>query len=145
RGLLSPDGAFAATSMALGDQIYIEAVPNSPLILAPFADALRIPTATRPVQPTDLSPAPGPGPGEQNSLRNETHQVWPSQIGFPDPIVYGMDDVVSPHYFTTSQVLPIDSTGRPPFSFDPAGRRVPAGNRVLPPSTIYSFNGPSPG
>ena len=145
RGLLSPDGAFAATSMALGDEIYIEVYPTSPLILTPFADELPIPTALRPVQPTDLSPAPGPGPGQQNSLRNERHQIWPSQIGFPDPIVYEINDVVSTHSFTTSRVLPIDNEGRPTFSFDTAGRRVPAGDRVLPPSTIYSFNGTFPG
>src|SRR4051794_6978969 len=45
RGLLSADGAFAATSMTLGDQLYIEAFPTSPLILAPFTDELFIPKA----------------------------------------------------------------------------------------------------
>ncbi len=145
RGLLSVDGAFAATSMTLADQLYIEAFPTSPLILAPFTDELFIPTALRPVQPSDLRPAPGPGIGQQNSLRNETHQIWPSQIGFPDPIIYQINDQVSIHSFTTSQVLPIDNTGRPTFSFDVTGQRVPAGRRTLPPSTIYSFNGTFPG
>ena len=145
RGLLSADGAFAATSMTLADQLYIEAFPTSPLILAPFTDELFIPTALRPVQPSDLTPAPGPGLGQQNSLGNETHQIWPSQIGFPDPIIYQINDQVSVHSFTTSQVLPIDRTGRPTFSFDATGRRVPAGKRTLPPSTIYSFNGTFPG
>ena len=125
RGLLSVDGAFAATSMTLADQLYIEAFPTSPLILAPFTDELFIPTALRPVQPSDLRPAPGPGIGQQNSLRNETHQIWPSQIGFPDPIIYEINDQVSVHSFTTSQVLPIDNTGRPTFSFDVTGRESP--------------------
>ena len=145
RGLLSADGAFAATSMTLADQLYIEAFPTSPLILAPFTDELFIPTALRPVQPSDLTPAPGPGLGQQNSLGNGTHQIWPSQIGFPDPIIYQINDQVSVHSFTTSQVMPIDRTGRPTFSFDATGRRVPAGKRTLPPSTIYSFNGTFPG
>src|SRR3954447_22159272 len=65
RGLFSADGAFAATSMALADQLYIEASPTSPLILAPFTDELFIPKALRPVQSSDLAPAPGPGLGQQ--------------------------------------------------------------------------------
>src|SRR6476646_4432246 len=37
RGLLSPDGAFAAASTALGDTVFFtEAFPTSPLILSPF-------------------------------------------------------------------------------------------------------------
>src|SRR3954463_13670628 len=49
RGLLSPDGAFAAASTAVGDAFfYIEASPTSPLILNPFTDELPIPKALRP-------------------------------------------------------------------------------------------------
>src|SRR3954468_965630 len=37
RGLLSADGAFAASSTALGDLLfYTEAFPTSPLIIEPF-------------------------------------------------------------------------------------------------------------
>ena len=44
RGLLSADGAFAATSIALGDTaLYIEDFPTSPLILSPFTDPLPVP------------------------------------------------------------------------------------------------------
>jgi hypothetical protein len=44
RGLLSADGAFAATSTALGDVLfYIEKFPTSPLIISPFSDPLPIP------------------------------------------------------------------------------------------------------
>ena len=44
RGLLSADGAVAATSTALGDLLfYTEAFPTSPLILEPFRDELNIP------------------------------------------------------------------------------------------------------
>ena len=50
KGLLSPDGAFAATSTALGDQLfYIEEFPTSPLILTPFQDRLAVPKALAPV------------------------------------------------------------------------------------------------
>jgi len=41
KGLLSADGAFAATSTALGDNLfYVEVFPTSPLILSPFTDEL---------------------------------------------------------------------------------------------------------
>ena len=76
RGLLSADGAFAATSIALGDELfYIENFPTSPLILSPFTDPLPVPKALRP-EPKAVYSAwpnpPGPGVGQQNSLRNET-------------------------------------------------------------------------
>jgi FtsP/CotA-like multicopper oxidase with cupredoxin domain len=153
KGLLSPDGAFAATSQALGDKLfYIEAFPTSPLILSPFSDPLLIPKALRPIQATDLNPLPGPGIGQQNSLGNETHQLWPTDIPvalggpYPLPIIYQIKDQVSTHSFSTSKVLPIDKNGRPAASFDAAGKTYPAGTtRSLPPSTIYSFNGTFPG
>ncbi|WP_395398860.1 multicopper oxidase family protein [Arthrobacter sp. UC242_113] len=150
RGLLSPDGAFAATSTALSDELfYIEKYPTSPLILTPFRDALPIPKALAPVPKSVYSAwknPPGPGPGQQNSLRNEQHQIWPSKVGYPDPIVYKIDVLLRTHSFTTSQVLPIDSDGNPTRSYDSSGRRIAAGTkRALPPSTIYGFNGTFPG
>ena len=49
RGLLSADGAFAATSTVLGDGLlYLEKYPTSPLILTPFKDLLPIPKALAP-------------------------------------------------------------------------------------------------
>ncbi len=155
KGLLSADGLFVAASTALADLFYIEAFPTSPLILAPFTDGLPIPRALSPVPKAVFSSwpnPPGPGVGQQNSLGNETHQLWPSDIPvarggpYPDPIVYKIDCVVDTHAFTTSQVLPIDSNGRPAPSFDSSGKTFPAGTkRSLPRSTIYSFNGTFPG
>ncbi|WP_087872124.1 multicopper oxidase family protein [Arthrobacter globiformis] len=150
RGLLSADGAFAATSTALSDTLfYIEKYPTSPLILSPFRDPLPIPRALAPVPKSVVetwSNPPGPGPGQQNSLRNEQHQLWPSRIGYPDPIVYKIDLMVRTHAFTTSQVLPIDDDGEPTESFDSNRKKYPAGTkRYLPPSTIYGFNGIFPG
>jgi len=150
KGLLSPDGAFAATSTELGDLLfYIEAFPTSPLIVSPFKDALTIPGAMAPCPKSDYttwSRPPGPGVGQQNSMGNERHQIWPSQIGYPDPIVYKIDVLVRTHSFTTSQVLPIDASGRPTISFDASGNTVGAGTmRMLPQSTIYGFNGTFPG
>jgi FtsP/CotA-like multicopper oxidase with cupredoxin domain len=155
RGLLSADGAFAAASQGLGDALYIEEFPTSPLILSPFRDLLPIPKALVPV-PRSVYRAwprpPGPGRGQQNSLRNETHQLWPSRIPrrlggpLPDPIVYLIKDQVRTHSFSTSLVLPIDDNGDPAVSFDATGRTFPAGTkRKLPPSTIYGFNGTFPG
>jgi FtsP/CotA-like multicopper oxidase with cupredoxin domain len=156
RGLLSADGAFAASSTALGDKLfYIEAFPTSPLILSPFSDALTVPKALAPVPKSQYSAwpnPPGPGNGQQNSLGNERHQLWPSQIPaaaggpYPDPIIYKIDHLVRTHAFTTSQVLPIDSLGRPTASFDASGKTFAAGTkRTLPLSTIYGFNGTFPG
>src|SRR4051794_12827106 len=121
RGLTGPDGVFAATSIAFGDALYIEAFPTSPLILSPFTDPLLVPRAARPLTPAQvaaLDPPPGPGIGQQNSFRNETHQLWVDALGLPDPIVYLIDDQVRTHSWTTSQVLPIDDNGRPAPSFD---------------------------
>src|SRR3712207_3585520 len=96
RGLLSADGAFAATSTALGDLLfYTEVYPTSPLILAPFVDALPIPKALRP-EPDSVykgwTNPPGGGPGQQCSpIFNEQHQMYPGVAGtpvanFPEPI-----------------------------------------------------------
>ncbi|HST66306.1 MAG TPA: multicopper oxidase domain-containing protein [Mycobacteriales bacterium] len=149
RGLANPDGVFGAASIALADAIYIEAFPVSPLILNPFNDPLVIPPAATPLTPAEVAALPlppGPGVGQQNSFRNETHQLWPSAIGFPDPIVYKFDLLVRQHSFTTSQVMPINALGQTVQSFDAAGNTYPAGTvRTLPPSTIYGFNGTFPG
>jgi FtsP/CotA-like multicopper oxidase with cupredoxin domain len=119
------------------------------LILSPFNDPLPIPKALAPVPKSDYSSwakPPGPGVGQQNSLGNERHQIWPSQIGYPDPIVYKIDILLRQHSFTTSQVLPINTKGKPTASFDAAGNTYAAGtNRTLPASTIYGFNGTFPG
>ncbi|HEY6748453.1 MAG TPA: twin-arginine translocation signal domain-containing protein, partial [Mycobacteriales bacterium] len=149
RGLMSPDGMFDAASIAMADSIYIEVFPTSPLILNPFSDPLVIPPAATPVPPAEYQnwpKPPGPGLGQQNSFGNETHQLWPSAIGYPDPIVYKFDLLVRTHSFTTSQVLPINSLGQNVASYDAAGNTYPAGTvRTLPPSTIYGFNGTFPG
>jgi FtsP/CotA-like multicopper oxidase with cupredoxin domain len=150
RGMLSADGAFAATSTALGDVVFFtEVFPTSPLILSPFTDKLHVPKALKPTETSVFSAwsqPPGPGDGQQNSMRNERHQLWSNNVASPDPIVYQIDLQVAPHFFTTSQVLPIDKNGRPTVSFDATGRSLGSGlKRSLPPSTIYGFNGTFPG
>ncbi|MGA8996145.1 MAG: multicopper oxidase domain-containing protein [Nocardioidaceae bacterium] len=157
RGLVGPDGAFAATSTALGDALfYTEVFPTSPLILEPFKDPLAIPKALRPVSLSDYTSwakPPGPGLGQQNSAGNERHQMWPGLPDcpagvrdYPDPIVYKIDVQLRTHRFTTSPVLPIDKNGRPVASFDAQGRPRPVGApQQLPASSIYGFNGTFPG
>jgi hypothetical protein len=151
KGWLSGDGAIAAVSTAVGDGLfYTEVYPTSPLILSPFTDKLNIPKALAPVKASDMTGPdwtykPGKNAGEQNSLRNERHQKWSSDVGSPDPIVYKIDLLVRPHAFTTSKVLAIDSNGKPTTSFD-GTKTVAAGTqRLLPLSTIYGFNGTFPG
>src|SRR5215217_1209186 len=149
KGLNSANGLIGAASMAWADALYTEVFPTSPLILSPFTDELQVPKALRPVDPSvyrDWAKRPGPGIGQQNSLGNQQHQIWPKQIGYPDPIVYKIDVKVDTHSFTTSPVLPIDVKGQPTVSFDAAGKAVAAGTkRTLPVSTIYGFNGTFPG
>ncbi len=153
QALLSPDGAFAATADALAGVLYLELFPTSPLIVSPFTDVLPIPRALAPVPKSVYSSwknPPGPGRGQQSSLGNQQHQIWPSQLGYPDPIVYKIDLLTRTHAFTTSQVLPIDSNGVPTVSFEGTSQSTvvthPAGEkRTLPNSTIYGFNGTFPG
>ena len=141
---------FAATATALGDLLfYKEKFPTSPLILNPFNDPLPIPKAPRAGEDArgrQLDGTPGPGDGQQNSLRNERHQKWSSDVGSPDPIVYKIELKVGTHSFTSSDVLPINSLGQPRVSYDATGKRYAAGvTRKLPYSTIYGFNGVFPG
>ncbi|HKG51430.1 MAG TPA: multicopper oxidase domain-containing protein [Actinomycetales bacterium] len=149
KGLNSANGLIGAASMAWADALYTEVFPTSPLILSPFSDELQVPKALRPVDPSvyrGWAKPPGPGIGQQNSLGNQQHQIWPKKIGYPDPIVYKIDVKVDTHSFTTSRVLPIDANGRPTVSFGPSGKTYAAGTqRELPKSTIYGFNGTFPG
>ena len=153
QAFLSPDGAFAATADALAAVLYLELFPTSPLIVSPFTDPLPIPRALAPVPKSVYSTwknPPGPGRGQQSSLGNQQHQIWPSKLGYPDPIVYKIDLLTRTHAFTTSQVLPIDANGAPTVSFEGTSvgsvTTLPAGQkRTLPNSTIYGFNGTFPG
>ncbi len=148
RGLLSPDGVFDAASIAWADSLYVEAFPTSPLILNPFSDPLVIPPALLPeLDFANWANPPGPGDGQQSSLGNAKHQRWcgDGTGGATSPLVYRIELKVGEHWFTTSQVLPIDKDGKPTGSFDASGKRVPAGPRPLPASTIYGFNGTFPG
>ncbi len=144
-------GIKAISTAEAAGALYIEAFPTSPLILSPFQDLLPIPMALAPIAKSEVdawSNPPGSGPGQQNSLGNEQHQLWPNnpKVGCPDPLVYKIDLRVNTHSFTSSQVLPIDSKGKPTTSFDASGNIYPAGTvRALPASTIYGFNGTFPG
>ena len=149
KGQLSANGLFDATATAWADVIYREVFPTSALILSPFQDELTIPRALRPTAGSDYSSwqsPPGPGYGQQSSTNNQAHQIWPSQIGYPDPLVYKIDVKVNTHSFTSSKVLPINGRGQPTVSFDSTGKSYAAGTlRTLPASTIYGFNGTFPG
>ena len=150
RGLLSPDGAFAAASTAVGDTVFfLEVFPTSPLILSPFTDPLNVPKALAPTDTSIFSAGttrPARATASRTRCATSATRSGPSDVGSPDPIVYQIDLQVAPHSFTTSQVLPIDEKGKPAVSFDAAGkalRRAP--KRTLPVSTIYGFNGTFPG
>jgi FtsP/CotA-like multicopper oxidase with cupredoxin domain len=147
-GMAVPRG-FGAGS---GGSLYLEAFPTSPLILKPFVDQLVIPKALAPVAKSTVDRwSSPPSPSKQDSLPLDsksgytakygptlgTHQMWPSTT----PKVYQIKLQVNGHGFTSSQVQPIDSSGRniaPPGSSN-------ANPRSLPKSTIYGFNGTFPG
>ena len=151
RGLLSADGVFDAASIVWANDLYDEEFPTSPLILNPFSDELPVPQALRPEPYGDWTywpNVPGPEDGCQNSYGNDRHQRWcgdPRVGGATTPLVYKIELKVDEHSFTSSKVLPITSGGLPRDSFDQFGKRVAAGPRYLPPSTIYGFNGTFPG
>jgi FtsP/CotA-like multicopper oxidase with cupredoxin domain len=145
--LVKPGEARAqtATSACTGLQA-LEAFPTSPLILSPFTDALPIPKALKPVDPSVVatwSNKPGPGIGQQDSA-GHTHQLWPGSgvvAGYPDPVIYQIKLQVAAHNFSSSAVRTLV-----PYH-DTKGNLVPAGTVVgkLPDSTIYGFNGTFPG
>ena len=152
RGLLSPDGAIAATGTAIGDVLlYTEVYPVSPLILEPFKDKLNVPQALRPIPASEFSDwehPPGPGEGQQNSMRNQRHQKWAREVCDYDPLVYKIDVLIRPHAFTTSQVLAIDKSGQPAASFDAQGKtyaRVPSETCRCRRSTASTEPFPGPG
>jgi FtsP/CotA-like multicopper oxidase with cupredoxin domain len=139
-------GGFASRR-AFGESLYIEEYPISPLILNPFNDPLPIPKA---LAPTPYSEYNGwstpPDPSYHDSTGKAGHQVWPSSLGLPDPIVYHVKLQVSGHSFTNSNVLAIDRDGRPTVSWDEQRNAYAAGvQRSLPQSCIYGFNGTVPG
>lgn len=139
----------AISSAKAGTVSYTEVFPTSPLILNPFNDELPVPKAMAPTPKSTVDTwqsKPGSGYGQQNSIGNDAHQIWPNKIGYPEPTVYKINLEVGAHSFTSSKVMPIDKNGKPTISFDRDGNLYPAGTeRDLPPSTIYGFNGTFPG
>jgi len=90
-----------------------------------------------------------------------THQLWSSgqgvtgqDLGYPDPLLYHIRIQVRQSSFTNSPVVNINSAGNavplpPGASASPAGfttfKGVQTPSYLLPPSTIYGFNGTFPG
>jgi FtsP/CotA-like multicopper oxidase with cupredoxin domain len=154
-------------------KLYIEAFPTSPLILNPFTEEIKPPTALPAADPATWdSTGGGPDREKQDALAytgqktgreadylakyKQTlgrHQLWPGDSDFGtfkwkslDPVYYQIKLQVATHDFTTSTVLPIDSFGKPVKP--PAGANVSLnadGSTTLPHSTIYGFNGTFPG
>lgn len=145
--LMSPAGVKRAVAedggggSCSGSQI-IEAWPSSPLILSPFSDPLPIPTPLAPCSASDVaswSSRPGPGFGQQDSYGG-THQIWPSQLGLPDPLIYNIKLQLRQHSFTTSKVQALKNV------MQNGSLVIPAGSiRSLPASNMYTFNGTFPG
>ena len=142
-GFFCPVPKFPACGI---DEFFQEFYPTSPFILQPFKDRLPIPQALRPVTVDEMMnggyPAPHSGAGRQASDGHvlSTHSIWPDRLGLPNPILYRIKLQVAEHSFTSSKVLPIDKYGNqvlPPDEIE--------GERHLPKSTIWGFNGTFPG
>jgi FtsP/CotA-like multicopper oxidase with cupredoxin domain len=140
--LLGAKGAFASGStigQACGGGQVIEAFPASPLILSPFTDPL---TILEPLQPsTDWGTwyTKPMTTGCQDSRGND-HQVLPSTLGLPKPIIYNMKLQVREHNFTSSKVMAMKNVIQNGNLVRAAGS-----TQSLPASTIYGFNGTFPG
>ena len=94
RGLLSPDGAIAATGTAIGDVLlYTEVYPVSPLILQPFKDPLT--SRERCARPPPRSSAAGstrPGRvGRRTRMATNATRTGAATSPVPDPLVYRME------------------------------------------------------
>jgi FtsP/CotA-like multicopper oxidase with cupredoxin domain len=157
----SPAHLRARSAFAIDDPVLacaggevLEVFPTSPLVGgyidsggvvrgSAFTDPLPIPSPLAPVPLSDvngwLNP-PGSALGQQDS-DGATHQIWPQQLGLPDPVVYRIKVEVGEHRFSTLKALPIDVFGNP-VGHPVTRERSP---RVLPASTIYGFNGTFPG
>jgi FtsP/CotA-like multicopper oxidase with cupredoxin domain len=124
------------------DEFFQEFYPTSPFILSPFSDALPIPPALQPVTVDQMCaeghPAPHSGVGCQASNGHvlSTHSIWPDL----KPLLYRIKLQVAEHAFTSSKVRPIDKDGNQVLPPDEI-----AGDRNLPKSTIWGFNGTFPG
>ena len=90
-GLLSPDGAFAATSDAWPAVLYLEVFPTSPLILSPFTDPLPVPKALAPVPKSEYTswtnpPGPGRGAAELAGQPAAPDLAEPGRVPRPDRV-----------------------------------------------------------
>jgi FtsP/CotA-like multicopper oxidase with cupredoxin domain len=136
-----------------GGPLYQEVYPTSPFVLEPFSQELPNPVPMQPSNPNDWTKNPEwsgssdwdrPSPSRQD-CDWASHQLWPSQIGYPDPVYYRISLKVAQHQFSNSPVLPIRRDGRPVTDQDVAFGYPTYGKQPLPKSTIYGFNGTFPG
>ncbi|HEV8318523.1 MAG TPA: multicopper oxidase domain-containing protein [Vicinamibacterales bacterium] len=138
--------AMEPAACAGGD--VIEVFPTSPLIGgyvengvvkgSAFRDRLPIPAPLAPVPRSIVDTWKNPPDRyKQDSHGLSTHQIWPSDLNLPAPLIYRVKLEVLPHDFTSLRALPIDANGLPvPHPVD----RI-VGERTLRPSTLYAFNG----
>src|SRR4051794_4158013 len=156
-------GGFAVPQGQGAGGVFIEAFPTSPLVLRPFNDPLKIPTALATTAlsasnslggPLDLNRQDSLPASPNNVYKNRygkvlgKHQLLPGQgptAGYEFkslvPLQYQIKLEVGGHSFTTSQVQPINSLGQ---NVVPPGA-ANSNPRPLPDSTIYGFNGTFPG
>ena len=152
RGLLSADGCVRRGVDRVGERPVRRGVPDEPVDSEPVQRRVAGSpgAAARAVRGLDeLAERAGSG-GWLARTRTATTgtsggATTRSVGGATTPLVYKIELKVEEHSFTSSKVLPINSGGLPRDSFDQYGKRVAAGPRYLPPSTIYGFNGTFPG
>src|SRR3954447_18262893 len=73
---------FAVPAGVGAGALAIEAFPTSPLVLRPFNDALKIPTALAPSNPSTWTSLGGqPDQGKQDSLPTSPNNVYKNKYG----------------------------------------------------------------
>jgi FtsP/CotA-like multicopper oxidase with cupredoxin domain len=149
-GQMPRDGFVPCTD---GGPLYQEVYPTSPFVLEPFTEELPNPSPMAPSNPNDWVKNPRwagtsdwdrPSPS-RSDCDWASHQLWPNQIGYPEPLYYRIKLQVGQHMFHRKPVLPIRRDGRPVSELDLANGYPTYGKQPLPPSTIYGFNGTFPG
>ena len=152
RGLLSAEGVFDAGSIAWADMLYDEVVPDEPVDPEPVHR--RVADSRRRWRPSRMSTGRTGRTRRGRAMAGRTRTATRGTSGGAarsaglrsDDSVGVQDRVEGGRAFVHDvEGVADQSNGLPRDSFDQFGKRVAAGPRYLPKSTIYGFNGTFPG
>src|SRR5262245_62935056 len=87
---LSSTGVEAQAPLAGGCGVIGEPFPTSPLILNPFTDPLPVPVPLTPTPLSEVRTWASPPSRHNQDSDGASHQIWPSDLGLPDPEIYNI-------------------------------------------------------